>query len=469
MQNICFTLHRGNHLALMGPAASGKTLLANVLCGNVFFNGMVSFIKDGVISKPKITFVPAVQRLKNLSNTSELYYQQRFNSADAEDSLTLKQQLLQKGDEQKIDFWLNKFQLTHRANSPLIQLSNGELKKTQIIGYLLSAPDILILDNAFTGLDINSRKTLHLVLNELAATGTTIILIADAHELPCCITHFITLEEGSMKAYAPIELYESTSQQENIIEEKQIPSFERNGFRGPIIQMKGVNIKYGEKQILSNIHWEVMHGECWQVKGANGAGKSTLLSLITADNPQSYSQPLYLFGKKRGSGESIWDIKKKIGFVSPELQNYFDPSITVFQTIASGYFDTMGLYRKLSEKQKQKVMDWLTYFSLSQYADNRLTELSSGNKRLVFIARALVKEPLILAMDEPCQGLDNIRTQQILKIVDEVFEKTGVTVIFISHYDEDLPNCIEKILNLQNSKSNNYIIKNKKDISLQAI
>ena len=153
-------------------------------------------------------------------------------------------------------------------------------------------------------------------------------------------------------------------------------SFERNGFRGPIIQMKGVNIKYGEKQILSNIHWEVMHGECWQVKGANGAGKSTLLSLITADNPQSI-RSRFIFWQKRGSGESIWDIKKKIGFVSPELQNYFDPSITVFQTIASGYFDTMGLYRKLSEKQKAKVMDWLTYFSLSQYADNRLTELSS--------------------------------------------------------------------------------------------
>src|SRR5688572_13384763 len=117
--------------------------------------------------------------------------------------------------------------------------------------------------------------------------------------------------------------------------------------------MKKVSVQYGDKIILDEVNWKVMKGERWLLSGPNGAGKSTLLSLITADNPKAYANSIFLFGKKRGSGESIWDIKKKIGFISPELHLFFDQGTSCFDVIASGLFDTIGLFRQLSAAQQR--------------------------------------------------------------------------------------------------------------------
>lgn len=424
--------------------------------GEIFYTGAISFLKNGQKFSPKIALVPATAILKNLSNLSNFYYQQRFNSMEAEDARTLKQELLQKGAEAEIDHWLEKFDLAHRAHAPVIQLSNGELKKKQLIGYLLQKPDVLILDSAFTGLDANSRKLLHRVLNELARKGVTIVLVTDTHELPHCITHFAELREGALVNFAPVDNlgYLHVAQEEDLA--GHAPALEPRYHIGPLIEMKGINVKYGDKQILKNIHWQVKPGECWQIKGHNGAGKSTLLSLITADNPQAYAQPLYLFGKKRGSGESIWDIKRKIGFVSPELHNFFDKRATVFQAIASGFFDTIGLYRPLLEHQKQKVEEWIQYFSLTHLARQPLYVLSASKQKLVFIARALVKSPLLLALDEPCQGLDDYQTRKIVALIDKIYQQTGITLLYINHYDSDVPNCVKNVLELTQGSATVY-------------
>lgn len=449
---ISFRLQQGEHLAIFGEGGSGKTLLAKAIHGEVFHLGSIEFFRDDIAFKPNVAFVPATYTIKNLSNVSEFCYQQRFNSFDAEDANTLKEELLKSGSENDIDIWLQKFQLSHRSNAPLIQLSNGELKKTQIIRHLLSKPDVLILDKVFTGLDVDSRKVLHIVLNELAKKGTTVILITDTHELPECITHFAELNNGKLTNFAPVDHlgYLNISQHDDF---GTLPEIEQKHHFGSLIEMKGVNVKYGDKKILNDINWQVGHGECWQIKGLNGAGKSTLLSLITADNLQAYAQPLFLFSKKRGSGESIWDIKRKIGFVSPELHNFFDKRITVFQTIASGFFDTVGLYRTIDENQKQKVQEWINYFVLNDDANKPLSSLPISKQKLVFIARALVKSPLLLALDEPCQGLDDHQTKQIINLLDTIYQQTGISILFISHYDSDVPACIKNVLELTNGNA----------------
>ncbi|MFT3903389.1 MAG: ATP-binding cassette domain-containing protein [Niabella sp.] len=367
LDDISFNLESGHHLAIFGPGGSGKTLLAKAIKGEVFHSGEVVFSKDGEAFRPKIVFVPVTPVIKNLSNLTGFYYQQRFNSCDAEDSLTLREELLKHGAEEKsIEGWLQKFQLLHRVNAPVIQLSNGELKKMQIISYLLTNPDVLILDKVFTGLDSGTRKLLHVVLNELAQNSTTIILITDTHEMPQCITHFAELSNGKLLRFEKLEKLGFLHYSEAQVFHGEMPEVKHAYHVGPLIQMRGVSVKYGEKQILKDVHWSVLPGECWLVKGANGAGKSTLMSLINADNPQAYSQPLYLFGRKRGSGETIWDIKKKIGFVSPELHKFFDNNITVFNAIASGFFDTMGVYKPLSDEQRQKVTQWINYSVLAE-------------------------------------------------------------------------------------------------------
>ncbi|WP_407478667.1 ATP-binding cassette domain-containing protein [Elizabethkingia anophelis] len=447
LNNIDFTLNSGEHLAIIGPSGSGKSLLAMALKGQILHTGTIEYRKNNELTKPKIAYITSTYTLKNKSNVSDFYYQQRFNTSDAEDSATLTDELLKKGDTESVNKWLDRFQLTHRAQAPLIQLSNGELKKMQLISHLLSNPEILILDKVFTGLDIPSRKELHTVINQLADENVRIILITNHHNIPECITHFAEMSNGGITEYNSInQLNIAETQQTDF--NKPLPVIKNPSVDEVLIRMENVTIQYNNNIILNNINWQVNPGECWQIKGHNGAGKSTLLSLINGDNPQAYSQQIYLFGKKRGSGESIWDIKKKIGFVSPELYNFFDRNTTVEQAIGSGFFDTIGLFRKLNEQQTLKVKEWLSFFSLESKATKLLSFLSNGEQRLVLIARALIKDPVMLALDEPCQGLDDSQITTITHLLEQIHQSSNISMLFISHYDSEVPSCVKHILEL---------------------
>jgi molybdate transport system ATP-binding protein len=216
--------------------------------------------------------------------------------------------------------------------------------------------------------------------------------------------------------------------------------------------MIDVAVIYGGKPILKDINWVVNRGEKWNISGSNGAGKSTLLSLITADNPQAYANEIYLFDKKRGSGESIWDIKKLIGFISPEMHLYFEHVATVFETIASGLFDTIGLFRKINETQVKYVDQWLEILSLQPFKHKNLNQLSLGQQRLILLARALIKNPPLLILDEPCQGLDSDQIENFKHIVDRICLHFDTTVIYVSHYKSHLPSCISKELRLHKGR-----------------
>jgi molybdate transport system ATP-binding protein len=214
--------------------------------------------------------------------------------------------------------------------------------------------------------------------------------------------------------------------------------------------MVNTTVRYGDTTILDGINWEVKKGEKWNVSGPNGAGKSTILSLITADNPQAYANEIWLFDKRRGSGESIWDIKKKIGFVSPELHQYFDFSASSFEVIASGLFDTIGLFRGLTVEQEESVLLWMPLLGLSELRTKRLSQLSTGQQRMVLLARALIKNPPVLILDEPCQGLDDEQAGYFKNLIDRLCGAFNTTLIYVSHYRQELPDCINKFLQLKN-------------------
>jgi molybdate transport system ATP-binding protein len=205
-------------------------------------------------------------------------------------------------------------------------------------------------------------------------------------------------------------------------------------------------------KILDGINWEIEKGACWGLSGHNGAGKSTLLSLITADNPQAYANDIYLFDRKRGSGESIWEIKHKIGYLSPELQLYFDPAATAFTAVASGLFDTIGLFRRLSADQEQYVNEWLQFLDCAAYGNRLLSSLPAGLQRMILLGRSLIKTPPLLILDEPCQGLDGAQTALTLHIIDRYCNDFGASLIFVSHYQDEFPACISQILHLQKGR-----------------
>ncbi|MEW5717940.1 MAG: ABC transporter ATP-binding protein, partial [Chloroflexota bacterium] len=214
-----------------------------------------------------------------------------------------------------------------------------------------------------------------------------------------------------------------------------------------LVSMNNVNVSYNGTQVLRNVHWTVRENEQWALLGPNGAGKTTLLSLILADNPQAYANDITLFGRRRGSGESIWEIKQKIGWVAPELHLYYPRGATCRDVVCSGWFDSVGLYRECSAEQRERAIAWLQQLGLD-CAEKTIAQVSEGEQRLVLIARALVKSPTLLVLDEPCQGLDARNRDRVLQAIDWVGSQPSTSMIYVTHRADELPHSITHVLRL---------------------
>jgi molybdate transport system ATP-binding protein len=200
--------------------------------------------------------------------------------------------------------------------------------------------------------------------------------------------------------------------------------------------------------ILNKLTWSVKAGESWALLGPNGSGKTTLLSLIQGDNPQAYVNNIKVFGTPRG-GESVWHLKTRIGSVSPELQLHFDEAVPVLHAVLSGFSDTIGLFDIPKRQQVLKARRWLSRFALSQHSNSPLFSLSAGLQRMVLLARALVKDPPLLILDEPCQGLDAAHRNLIVEHVDALVRSGSVSVIYVTHRQEEIPRSIRRVLQLR--------------------
>lgn len=452
LEGISFCLQPGDNLAIVGPSGSGKTLLGLSLAGEIFFRGKIEFP-----GRQHIVWVEQQHHFKNLQHTDDLYYQQRFNSYDTEETPTVMESL---GDDSaEADALFKEMGMEYLKNERLIQLSNGENKKLQLLKAQLEKPTVLILDQPFTGLDRRTQEYLQNQLRVIAGKGVLVILITSPQHLPEGISKVLLLENGKMKAFENRETFLKQHVPGKTVKKYSIGDL--NKFLKPenslvscdsVIEMKDVTVEYGGKKILDTIQWRVMNGERWLLSGPNGAGKSTLLSLITADNPKAYANDIFLFGKRRGSGESIWDIKRKIGFLSPELHLYFNQYSTCFETVASGLFDTIGLFRQLSDDDVDLVNQWMEFAGISHISQKQLHTLSLGEQRVILLIRALVKNPPLLVLDEPCQGLDDKRRDEFLELINEVCIAGNKTMIFVSHYENEIPACITNFIRLENGK-----------------
>jgi molybdate transport system ATP-binding protein len=427
VSSISFQILSGQKTAILGPMGSGKTSLAKALAGRLFRTGEVFFSSRNPEKRAYVMLVEQQHQFKNRSNLSEFYLQQRFNSSDCGDAYTVEEELagLELGD------WVSIFELEGLLKRPLIQLSNGENKRLQIVKSLAYQPDWLILDNPYVGLDVNGREILTKGLLSLDSKGIQFILVSSPGDVPDFINQVIELPLARVVEAKPAPLL------------RPLDPFET------AVKMEKVQIKYGSKTILSDFSWKVNRGERWAIKGPNGAGKSTLISLITADNPQAYSQDITLFDRKRGTGESIWDIKRKIGYLSPELHLYFKEGGSCFSVVASGLFDTQGLFKRLSDEQTGQVNHWMQVMGIAHLKERFFLQISGGEQRMVLITRALVKNPELLILDEPCQGLDRVQTDHLKSVLDYLALNSEMTLLYVSHYDRDIPSCVNQVLELK--------------------
>ena len=452
LTDISFSLTEDDCLAIVGPVGSGKTTLAKALSGRLFRTGSVFFKSRTNRVHPSILLVEQQHHFKNRSNMQDFYLQQRFNSADSGDAYTIREELSNE-DEELVAYWLGFFMLSHLIDKPLVTLSNGENKRLQLVKSVLRDPDWLILDNPFLGLDVEGREILSTCLEKLIENSVQFILINSPAALPACVNRVMYLEEGRVTWDGPVSAYESFRRVDKFVfnhtvMDDLIKSAQAYETFQQAVHMNDVTISYGEKVILSGIHWEVNSGARWALSGPNGAGKSTLLSLITADNPQAYSQDIILFDRKRGTGESIWDIKKRIGYVSPELHVYFREPANVFNVVGSGLFDTLGVYKKISEDQHKRIALWLGVFGISHLSQRMFQQISTGEQRMVLLARALVKNPPLLILDEPCQGLDEEQIHRVKEILNYICSNSQTTLIYVSHYSSDIPDCVNQYFKL---------------------
>lgn len=455
LKDVSFKIEKGESLAIIGASGSGKTSLLKALAGQLFGKGTVCF--DG---HPHITVITQQHQFKNLSNASTFYYQQRFNSCDAEDAVTVEQALLLTGaSPAAIDEQLLLLKMEHTRYSALIQLSNGEHKRLQLAKALLQKADWLLLDSPYTGLDAGARELLNELIDQLTVKGVQVLLVTSFNDIPASITHVGLLSDGELKQVLSRAAFEI--QKELFKPTATLLSFDTSEIAAPVymhddfavaIKMVGATVRYDNRNVLDNIHWEVKKGECWSVSGHNGSGKSTLLSLVNGDNPQAFANEIYLFDRRKGSGETIWDIKRKIGYVSPELHHYFEPGISCFNVVASGLFDTIGLFRNLSADQQKTVNHWIELLQITSFSKRLFKQLSNGEQRSVLLARALVKNPPLLILDEPCQGLDTETATQFIALINTICVQLKKTLIYVSHYEAEIPSCVTHTLKLEQGK-----------------
>ncbi len=455
-----WSIYEGEQWAVIGPNGAGKTLLADIMQRKFAFKeGEVIYNIEGKVND--IIKSIAFKGIYSLADCRNSYYQQRWHSTETDEIPTVAETISDYLGTDNLKEILQIFGIEDLLPKKLIFLSSGELRKFLIVSALLSRPSILILDNPFIGLDAPSRDLLVEMLRQLTHLHgvQVILLLSNPNDIPEMITDVLPIV--SRHCFPPMKreaflanteyihkLFPTHSDTDIIlpIDPDKRPSTHQVTFR-----MEHVCIRYGKRIILKDIDWEVKNGEKWLLSGPNGTGKSTLLSLIYADNPQSYANTLYLFDKKRGTGESIWEIKKRIGYVSPEMHLYYMENVPVINIVGSGYFDSIGLFRKCNEEQNRNALRWMELFGIGHLQNRSFLTLSFGEQRLALLARAFVKDPDLLILDEPLHGLDVSNKRKTAAIIEHFCARTGKTLIYVTHYPKELPQCVNKhfVLNKQ--------------------
>jgi molybdate transport system ATP-binding protein len=445
------TLRSGESWAFVGSNGSGKSALARALSGEL------TLLKGSRESQFVRTTRLSFEQLQKLVSDEWQRNNTDMLSPDEDDTGRTTADIIQEEikDTERCQALAGRFGISHLLTRRFKYLSTGETRKTLLCQALMSQPDLLILDEPFDGLDVASRQTLAELLAALHQEGLTLVLVLNRFdEIPefvqfaGIVADCTLLETGAKKTLLEQALVAQLAHSEKLsgisLPEPDAPSARLSLPEDqPRIVLKEGVVSYNDRPIINGMSWTVNPGEHWQIVGPNGAGKSTLLSLVTGDHPQGYSNDLTLFGRRRGSGETIWDIKKHIGYVSSSLHLDYRVSTNVRNVILSGFFDSIGIYQAVSDKQHKLAQEWLDILGFdSRTADAPFHSLSWGQQRLALIVRALVKHPTLLILDEPLQGLDPLNRQLIRRFVDVLIGEGKTQLLFVSHHAEDSPECI---------------------------
>ena len=454
LEDITLSIGVDQHWAIVGANGSGKSSLGRLLCGGLKVVSGTCRIADksGYVSFERVNEILEIER-----------YNDESDFLDFLDQGTKAREFIlsdNPGDEARLGELALKLGFTEILERGLKFLSTGEMRKVVICKALMQEPELLVLDEPFDGLDLTSAALLRALIVGCVQKGIRVVLLLNRFsEIVPEMTHIAYIRECRLLISGTKEdLLNSDALLRFHAFHYTLPSKlpEIDSYSAasplptgtPLVVMKDVVVTYGEKCVLNRLNWTVGPGEHWKISGPNGSGKSTLLSLVSGDNVQAYANDIALFGIHRGSGESVWDIKKRIGLVSTSLQQDYRVGVTVKIVVISGFFDSIGVYDNYTKKQQEIALKWLEMLHMEQHFNVSFRNLSYGEQRLVLLARAMVKQPDLLILDEPCQGLDDINREMVLKLVDHL-GKTGRTqILYVTHHPEDNIPCITDSMEL---------------------
>lgn len=331
------------------------------------------------------------------------------------------------------------------------QLSSGETRRVMLARALATKPDFLILDNILAGLDVAHRHSFSQYLAHLSQRHTQpiqmIVIFSREEDVPEWIEPIALFNQGKFEGVMDKAIWD----QHPLIAQIKAQSMQQSGqmialirrhqyqsqLDDPVFEIKQGQVNYLDDVIFTEVNWRIENGQHWQIKGPNGCGKSTLLGLIFGDHPQCYSNDIHIFGQKRGSGETIWDIKKHIGMVSSALHLQYRVNCSALQVITSGFYDSIGLYVEPTVKETTLAKEWLTILHMSQYEKIGFRQLDYSQQRLLLIVRAIVKQPRLLILDEPYQGLDYFGRRLIKNTLELIAKENLSQLLYVSHYQND--------------------------------
>ena len=458
--NVHWRITPGQQWACLGPNGAGKTSIANIISRQAtHFSG--ELLRSPELEKGGVAYV-CFEQAKALCERDKKRDDSEFR-ADASDPGTAVQSLILSGEEphEQFQYWVERLNMGHFLHRGLRFISTGEMRKALLVKAILSQPGLLILDSPLDGLDLSSQEEMQKIINELLQSHITVLMLCrQMEDVPTGITHVLVLDNGEVLGCDNREnIFANTA-----VQARMYPPLPNLGtlppaasrayalpIGKPLLVLRNVAVHYGDLTVLHNVDWTLNLGTHCCISGPNGCGKTTLLSLITGDNHKAYGQDITLFGVKRGSGESVWDIKQKFGQLDTQLQLSFSRGMRVVEVVVSGFFDTIGLYDEWGDTQRNGAQQWLCALGMADYLHENFDALSFGLQRMVLLARAMVKSPIILILDEPTLGLDGHHRKLMLRAIDHIARNSDTQIIFVSHSAGETPACINQHLSFEPS------------------
>lgn len=474
-----FTVQAGEHWCVFGANGAGKSSLGRLIAGQMRESALYVCYKNPF--EPKLDIhVVSFEEQQRLWQRDDRFDISEYNDSALDQGTTVAQLIIssrtqEDGDAELLDELITELALTDILQQGIRFLSSGQMRKAMLARALYASrdniPQLIVLDDPLESIDKDSRERIQsCIARFLTANKASIQLVRRQQDIPAYTTHLALMDDMTILVQGPLHEVTASAPLQAMLARKppvvsSIPvtpmtSEQRRPLDPdkPLIELRRVNASYGDKPVLRDVNWKMEPHHHVVIEGPNGCGKSTLLSLIDGENHKGYGQELFLFGRRKGSGESVWDIKSRFGLVSNELHNKYVKGFRVIDVVVSGFFDSVGLYDNSGSTEVTTARHWLHAFGLATVERNYYHELSFGAQRLVLLARAMVKQPAILILDEPCVGLDDYHRQMILQTLDVIASQSDTRLIYVSHVVGEQPQCINQRLQFRACPEGGYTL-----------